>query len=379
MRDHEAVADARQFRGEIVGDAVGEIVLGRIAGEVGEGQHHHGKRPRRGGRRRARDDGFERGARQKKPRAAARGGGECDDRDGDHQRHRAPLGGRAHGDADLQRIGPNRLFDVLQLGLAEVGDRHVEPPAHLAISVLGKTDASRLGDAFQSRGDVDAVAHQIAVAFLDDVAEVNADAELDRAVGRKPGVALDHAVLHLDGAAHGFDDAAELDDRPVAGAFDHAALMHGDGRIDQIAAQRAQPRQSAILVRAGRTAVADNVGGEYRGDLAGLLHGALSATMFAAASVGCIAAYGRQPRNTAVMNKTNSFLRRGKNVAPLKPGFGSGFGPPLGRVGRAVLEVTTAAEVKVCSPPICDIQPRRQALDHDPLQRNRVAPYQRRR
>ena len=48
--------------------------------------------------------------------------------------------------------------------------------------------------------------------------------------------------------------------RAVAGALDDAAVMHGDGGIDQIAAERPQPRQSAILVRAGEPAVADHVG-----------------------------------------------------------------------------------------------------------------------
>ncbi len=75
-------------------------------------------------------------------------------------------------------------------------------------------------DALQARGDVDAVAHQVAVALLDDVAEMDADAELDAAIRRHAGIALDHGVLHLDGAAHGVDHAAELDERPVAGALD---------------------------------------------------------------------------------------------------------------------------------------------------------------
>ena len=41
--DDEAVVEARQFGGEILGDAVGEIVLGRIVGEVGERQHDDGE------------------------------------------------------------------------------------------------------------------------------------------------------------------------------------------------------------------------------------------------------------------------------------------------------------------------------------------------
>jgi hypothetical protein len=53
------------------------------------------------------------------------------------------------------------------------------------------------------RSDIDAVAHQIAVALFNYVAQMNADPELDAALRRNASVALDHAVLHLDGAAHG--------------------------------------------------------------------------------------------------------------------------------------------------------------------------------
>ena len=101
--------------------------------------------------------------------------------------HRLRLGGDAH----LQRINPDRSFDVLELRRAEISDRHIEPAAHLAIGVLGQTDRAGRGDPFQSRGDVDAVAHQIAVALLDDVAQMNADPEFDAALRRQAGVAFD--------------------------------------------------------------------------------------------------------------------------------------------------------------------------------------------
>ena len=80
-------------------------------------------------------------------------------------------------------------------------------------------------DSFEACGDVDAVAHEIAVGLLDDVAKVNADAKLDAPLGRQARVALDHAVLHLDRAAHGVDHAAELDHAAVAGALDDPAVM----------------------------------------------------------------------------------------------------------------------------------------------------------
>jgi hypothetical protein len=44
----------------------------------------------------------------------------------------------------------------------------------LAVGVLGKTDRPGLGDPLETRSDVDAVAHEIAVALLDDIAEMNA-------------------------------------------------------------------------------------------------------------------------------------------------------------------------------------------------------------
>ena len=96
---------------------------------------------------------------------------------------------------------------------------------------------------------------------------MNADTELDATVGRDAGVAFDHSILHFDGAAHRIDDAAKLDQRPVAGALEHTSVVDGDGGIDQIAAQSSEPRQSAILVNASQTAETDDVGGEDRGEL----------------------------------------------------------------------------------------------------------------
>ena len=78
---------------------------------------------------------------------------------------------------------------------------------------------------------------------------MDADPEFDASLGRRAGVALDHAVLHFDRAAHRVDHAAELDEDAVAGALDDAPMMRVDGGIDQIAAQPPEPRQRAILVR----------------------------------------------------------------------------------------------------------------------------------
>ena len=77
---------------------------------------------------------------------------------------------------------------------------------------------------------------------------MDTDAKLDATFGWKADIALDHAVLHLDGAAYRVDHAAELNDGSIAGALDYAPIVNGDYRVDQIAPKRPQPRQYAILV-----------------------------------------------------------------------------------------------------------------------------------
>src|SRR5262249_52904910 len=100
----------------------------------------------------------------------------------------------------------------------------------------------------RSRRDIDAVAHQVAIALLDDIAEMDADADFDVALRRQAGVALDHAVLDLDGAANRIDDASELDENAIARPFDDAVVMQRDGGVDEVAAERAQPRKRPLLV-----------------------------------------------------------------------------------------------------------------------------------
>jgi hypothetical protein len=71
---------------------------------------------------------------------------------------------------------------------------------------------------------------------------VDADAELHAAIGWQSGIPLDHAVLYLNSAAHSLDHAAKLNERTVTRTFDNSAMMHCDGWIDQVTAERPQPR-----------------------------------------------------------------------------------------------------------------------------------------
>src|SRR5208337_3288396 len=92
----------------------------------------------------------------------------------------------------------HRLGDVLEALRPEVGHLKLEPRLDLPVGVFGQTNPARLANPFQPGRDVHAVAHEVAVRFLDDVPKMNADAKLDTTFGRKASVALDHASLHLE-------------------------------------------------------------------------------------------------------------------------------------------------------------------------------------
>ena len=132
---------------------------------------------------------------------------------------------------------------------------------HLPAGVVGDADAARLGQRLEPCGDVDAVAEDV-VAIDDDVAEIDADAELDAPILGHVRMALGGGLLHLDGAAHGVDDASEFYQHAVAGGLDDAAAVFGDLRVDQLTAQGLEARERAFLVGAHEPAVAGYVGRE---------------------------------------------------------------------------------------------------------------------
>jgi len=74
----------------------------------------------------------------------------------------------------------------------------------------------------------------------------------------------------VDCAAHSVDHAAELHNGSIAGALDDAAMVYGDDGINQIAADRPEPRERTIFVRTGEPAVADHVRDKDSRDFPGL-------------------------------------------------------------------------------------------------------------
>ena len=83
-------------------------------------------------------------------------------------------------------------------------------------------------------------------------------------------VSLGHCLLHRDRAAHRIDDAGKLHQQAVAGGLDDAAVVLGDLRIEELAAQRLEAFERPFLVRPHQPRIPRHIGGQDRGETAAL-------------------------------------------------------------------------------------------------------------
>jgi hypothetical protein len=109
----------------------------------------------------------------------------------------------------LDPVDLYRLLYILELLVARIFERYVNFAAHLPEGIVRYANAARLGDAFQSRRNVDAIAENITFLY-DDVAHVNADPDFNTALSRDVLVTLRHSALRLDRTTCGINGAAEF-------------------------------------------------------------------------------------------------------------------------------------------------------------------------
>src|SRR5574337_1164686 len=150
---------------------------------------------------------------EKKPPSSARSPAEDPENAGCGKRSRdarEPAPPRARSRLGRSRVNTYWIGDILEFVLPAVDESVSELAADLMIGVFRKTYSARLGQVLEPRRDVDAVAHQVAIGFLDDVAQVNPNSDFDSSVVCQSGVALGQAAQDLLSATHGLDHAAEL-------------------------------------------------------------------------------------------------------------------------------------------------------------------------
>ena len=95
--------------------------------------------------------------------------------------------------------------------------------------MAGDADAAGLRDALEPRRNVDAVAVDPGF-VVDNITQIDADAELHAARRRHPFVARRHDGLDLDRALGRADHARELGQDAVAGGVDDAAAVVANQR-----------------------------------------------------------------------------------------------------------------------------------------------------
>ncbi len=130
--------------------------------------------------------------------------------------------------------------------LAAILERDRQLVAHLIAHHPADADPAGLGQSLQPRGDVDAVAENV-VAVVDDVAEIDPDAELDAPLHRHRVIAPRHLALHLGGASHGIDDAGQFDEQPVSCRSHNPPVLLLDFGVGELAPQRRQGSKRPLL------------------------------------------------------------------------------------------------------------------------------------
>jgi hypothetical protein len=225
-RDDEEVLEAREFRDDVFCHAVREVLPLSITAHVHKRQD---------------DDGRLLG---------------CDV-------GRRDRNSRCPGDP----IDPHRLGDILQSLRPEIVEASLDFVPDVVIGGPGDQDAARLGDAFEPRRYVDAVAIEI-TALDNHVTQIDTDAQHDAPLLGLIAVRGGHALLEIDRALHGVDSAGELHQHAVAGNLKDAALMLGDQGFQDLLTAHLEGSQRAGFVDLHQAAVTDYIHCQNRGQTA---------------------------------------------------------------------------------------------------------------
>jgi hypothetical protein len=145
--------------------------------------------------------------------------------------------------------------------LSQILEDKGQPVTDVVMDGIGDEHPAGIGQGFDPRSDVDPIAINV-VGLDDDVAEIDADTQLDAIVRLDAGVPRGHPLLHFDRAAHRIDDAGKFHQHAVAGGLDNAAAVLGDLRIEELAAQRFEAFVRAFLVRPHQPRIPRDISGE---------------------------------------------------------------------------------------------------------------------
>ncbi len=99
------------------------------------------------------------------------------------------------------------------------------------------------------------------------IADIDADAKADGAVGGLVTIIGGYLLLHLNGTAHRAIDAVEHDEEGVASGLNDPAAMLVDRRVDQSAAERTEAFERSFVIQPDQAAVTNHVGIDHSDQL----------------------------------------------------------------------------------------------------------------
>src|ERR1700737_3951850 len=157
--------------------------------------------------------------------------------------------GRRSSEFEMHPVGLDRPGNVLHRLRPKVLEAEAQLVKDLIAHHAADADPTRLGQSLQARSDVDAVTKNVVVVD-DDVTDVDTDAKLDPLFGGHLGIALGHATLHVDSAAHRVDYTGEFQQQAVARGLDDAATVLSDLRVKKLLPMGLQSGQRRAVVAA---------------------------------------------------------------------------------------------------------------------------------
>ena len=157
---------------------------------------------------------------------------------------------------------PHRPSDVLELPFACILECDIELAPNLPVRVIRNANASGLRQSLQTRCHVHAIAENV-TSIDDDVADIDAHAELDALIIWHPGIALDNPALDIECATHCVHYATKLSQHPVSGVLDDPTTVFGNLGIDKSAQMGLKLDVGALFVHTGQPTVASHVGRQY--------------------------------------------------------------------------------------------------------------------
>src|SRR5262249_9797892 len=137
---------------------------------------------------------------------------------------------------------------VLDLLRPDIGELHGELVGDLLMHGARDADAADFGEAFESRGDIDAFAQEITVA-LDYVADGDADTERHVATRRIGQVAGPQGFLDVDRTAYRIHRAREFRKHGIAGGIEDAPARLGDEIVDDFPIGCETPQRLFLIFR----------------------------------------------------------------------------------------------------------------------------------